>query len=95
MGDGDHALTVDLDDAVADADPSTLGDATAKQTADLERDKMRDIKFKNFVEKKREPNLIRCIPLSSPHVFIDRGPRGKLPKKEARLLLPPTVRLLM
>ena len=35
VGDGDHALAVDLDDAVADADPSALGDATAEQTADL------------------------------------------------------------
>ena len=54
VGDGDHALTVDLDDAVADADPSTLGDATAKQTADLERDKMRDNKFKNFCFRGKE-----------------------------------------
>ena len=36
VGDGDDALAVDLDDAVADAHPSTLGDATAEQTADLE-----------------------------------------------------------
>ena len=36
MGDGDDALTVDLDDAVSDAHPSALGDAAAEQTADLE-----------------------------------------------------------
>lgn len=40
MGDGNHALTVDLDDAVADADPATLGDTAAQQTADLERGEM-------------------------------------------------------
>ena len=36
VGDGDDALTVDLDDAVSDAHPSALGDAAAEQTADLE-----------------------------------------------------------
>ena len=37
VGDGDDALTVDLDDAVADAHPAALGDAAAEQTADLEK----------------------------------------------------------
>jgi len=32
---GDHALAVDLDDAVADADAASLRDAASHQAADL------------------------------------------------------------
>lgn len=35
VGRGHHALPVDLDDAVAHADPATLGDAPPHQAADL------------------------------------------------------------
>ena len=52
VGHGDHALAVDLDDAVADADTTPLGDAAAEQTADL----------KVKVEKKwRSLSSLHCL----------------------------------
>lgn len=38
MGGGHHALAVDLDDAVAHSDPTSLGDAPTHQAADLRRE---------------------------------------------------------
>ena len=41
--DCDHALSVDLDDAVAHADAAALGDPAAQQTADLEKKEQKKV----------------------------------------------------
>ncbi len=53
----DHALAVDLDDPVADADSAAFSDAAAKETADLKKEKTKLNFWLSWKTKNKKFNL--------------------------------------